>query len=61
MVAIVIGAVLVIMSGAAFWYFLPNKGRVNPLVENSDVGSMVMIAIMSSFTLGLAIMIGGYF
>ncbi len=60
MFSILIGAALVIMAGGTFWYFLPNKGQVNPLVENSDVGSMVMIGIMAAFSLGLAIMIGGF-
>jgi hypothetical protein len=60
MISILIGAALVVIACGTFWYFLPTKGQVNPLVENSDVGSMVMIGIMAAFSLGLAIMIGGF-
>ena len=56
---IILGAVLVVAPSAFFWYLLPRKGRVNPLVRNSDVGSMVTIAIMSIGTIGIALLIQG--
>ena len=55
------GAALVIISIAVFCFLLPGKGRVNPLVENSSVGSMVTIAIMSTLTFGLAMFFEGLF
>ena len=61
MFSILIGAALVIVAGGAFWKLLPDKGRVNPLVENSDVGSMIMIAIMSGLTFGVVIFCAGLF
>ena len=59
MIAIVSGVVLVVVSCAAFWYLLPRNGQVHPFVQNSDVGSMVTITIMTGITIGLAIMFGG--
>ena len=55
------GAALVIISIAVFCFLLPGKGRVNPFVENSSVGSMVTIAIMSTLTFGLAMFFEGLF
>jgi hypothetical protein len=59
MFAVGIGAIMVVGSSGFFWYLLPRHGQVNPLVRNSDVGSMVTIAIMSVLTLGIAILWGG--
>jgi hypothetical protein len=55
------GAALVVISIAIFCYLLPRKGRVNPLVENSGVGSMVTIAIMTTLAFGLAMFFEGLF
>ena len=55
------GAALVVTSIAIFWFLLPSKGQVNPLVENSSVGSMITIAIMSTLTFGLAMFFEGLF
>jgi hypothetical protein len=59
MISIVVGAIMVVASSVFFWRLLPRNGQVNPLVTNSDVGSMVTITIMSVFTLGVAILWGG--
>jgi hypothetical protein len=61
MFSIISGAALVVVSGAVFWYLLPYKGQVNPIVRNSDVGSMVTIAIMSGLTFGVVILCEGLF
>jgi hypothetical protein len=61
MFSIISGAVLVFLSSAVFWYLLPRKGKVNPLVTNSDVGSMVTIAIMTGLTFGVVILCEGLF
>lgn len=61
MFSIISGAVLVFLSSAVFWYLLPRKGKVNPLVTNSDVGSLVTIAIMTGLTFGVVILCGGLF
>jgi hypothetical protein len=55
------GAALVVISIAIFCSLLPSKGRVNPLVENSSVGSMITIAIMCTLTFGLAMFFEGLF
>ena len=57
----IIGAALVVTACAFFWYLLPRKGQVNPLVENSAVGSMVTIAIMGVLTFGVCVMFSGLF
>jgi hypothetical protein len=61
MFSIISGAALVFVSSAVFWYLLPHKGQVNRLVTNSDVGSMVTIAIMSGLTFGVVILCEGLF
>jgi hypothetical protein len=61
MFSIISGAALTIISCAVFWYLLPHKGQVNPLVKNSDVGSMVTIGIMSGLTFGVVILCEGLF
>ena len=44
-----------------YWYLLPHNGQENPLVKNSDVGSMVTIVIMAAFTFGAALLLNGLF
>jgi hypothetical protein len=61
MLYIISGAALVGVGGGSFWYLLPRKGRVHPFVVNSDVGSMVTIAIMTALTFGLVILCAGLF
>ena len=59
MISVIAGAIMIVGSSACFVYLLPRGGQVNPLVRNSDVGSMVTIAIMSVLTIGIAILWGG--
>ena len=59
MVLIICGVALVVVACGSYWYLLPHKGKVHPLVENSDVGSMVTIAIMTMFAFGMAMLFGG--
>ena len=53
------GVALVGVAGGSFWYLLPRKGRVHPLVVNSDVGSLITIAIMTVLTAGIAFLAAG--
>jgi hypothetical protein len=55
------GAALVVFACAFYWYLLPRNGTVHPFVRNSDVGSMVTIAIMIMFTFGLAMLLEGFY
>jgi hypothetical protein len=55
------GAALVVVTCAFYWYLLPRDGTVHPLVRNSDVGSMVTIAIMTMFTFGVAMLLEGIY
>jgi hypothetical protein len=59
MLFLISGAALVGMGGSSFWYLLPSSGRVHPFVENSDVGSMVTIAIMTAITFNLVMVFEG--
>ena len=61
MFAITSGTILVVASSAVFWRLLPRNGEVNPLVRNSDVGSMITIAVMSGLTFGVVILCAGLF
>ncbi len=60
MFSIICGAVLIIVTGAIFWYLLPRKGQVHPIVESLDGGSMITIVIMTVFTFGVVIMTAGF-
>jgi hypothetical protein len=57
----IFGAAMVVTASASFWYLLHRNGQVNPLVQNSDVGSMVTIAIMGVLTIGVCVMFEGLF
>lgn len=59
MLYVISGTALVGVGSASFWYLLPRHGRVHPLVQNSDVGSMVTIGIMTAVTFGLVILAAG--
>ena len=60
MLSIIIGILLIAVSAAAFWYLLPVKGRTNPLVENTHIGSWVTTLIMSTMTIGVALIFNGF-
>ena len=60
MFSIILGTAAVVGAGASFWWLLPREGVVHPLVRNSDVGSMVTIAIMSVFTFGAVLLFTGF-
>ena len=55
----IVGAALTVISAGSFWYLLPRNGKTHPLVENSDVGSMVTIGIMTGLTAGIAFLAAG--
>lgn len=60
MFSIICGAVLVVVTSVVFWYLLPRKGQVHPMVQKLDGGSMITIVIMTAFTFGVVIMIEGF-
>ena len=51
------GVVLIGVSGAGFWYFLPRNGVVHPLVKKRFFDSMVTIVIMTLLVLGFGLII----
>jgi hypothetical protein len=61
MISIICGAALVVITCAGYWYLLPRNGQEHPLVKNSDVGSMITIAMMTVLTFGLAMLFEGFF
>jgi hypothetical protein len=44
----------------AFGIFLPRNGRVHPLVEKFDGGSLITLAIMTIFTTGVVMMFAAF-
>jgi len=60
MFTIICGAALAAGAGASFWYFLPRKGQVHPLVEKFDGGSMITLMIMTVFSVGVVLMFAGF-
>ncbi|MGE5165084.1 MAG: hypothetical protein ACM3IH_13810 [Sphingobacteriales bacterium] len=57
----IIGGALVAGASAGFWYLLPRNGKEHRLVENSGVGSMATIVILTLFTIGVALFCDGMF
>jgi hypothetical protein len=57
----ILGAALIAVGCASFWYLLPRNGKTHPLVENSDIGSMVTIGIMTVVTVGSVFLAAGIF
>ncbi|HZP70809.1 MAG TPA: hypothetical protein VFB29_12765 [Pseudolabrys sp.] len=57
----IIGAAMVAGTAAGFWYLLPRNGQEHPLIENSGVGSMATITILTLFTIGIALFFEGLF
>jgi hypothetical protein len=55
------GIALLTFGCGSYWYLLPNKGEVHPMVRNSDVGSMITIGLMTVITAGLGLLIAGLF
>ncbi len=60
MISIISGAVLVGVTSVIFWYLLPRKGQVHPVVESLDGGSMITIVIMTMFTFGVVLLTAGF-
>jgi hypothetical protein len=56
-----IGLACIAFGCASFWYLLPRDGRVHPLVERWDGGSMLTLGIMSVLTVGIIVLIAGLF
>jgi hypothetical protein len=52
-----VGLVVVVVTGTAFWYFMPRNGRIHPWVTAPYLESTIPFAILSGLVLGLA-MIG---
>ena len=55
MFTVICGAALAVGAGVSFWYFLPRNGQVHPLVEKLDGGSLITLAIMTTFTIGVVL------
>ena len=53
------GVALTAFGSASYWYLMPRKGVVHPLVRNSDIGSMITIGIMTILTAGVAMIFEG--
>ena len=56
-----IGLACIAFGCASFWYLLPRHGRVHPLVERWDGGSMLTLVIMTLVTTGITVLIAGLF
>ncbi len=59
MLSILSGAVAVGVSGAGLWYFKPRNGVVHPLVTKPFLDSLIVIVIISFFSVGVALIISG--
>jgi hypothetical protein len=55
------GAALIAVSSLIFWRLLPRNGHEHPLVNNSGVGSMITIVLLTTMTVGVAMLCEGLF
>ena len=55
------GAGLVGLSGLIYWRLLPRNGREHRLVSNPGVGSTITIVLLTTMTVGIALLCEGLF
>jgi hypothetical protein len=55
------GTGLVGLSGLIYWRLLPRNGREHPLVSNPGVGSTITIVLLTTMTVGIALLCEGLF
>jgi hypothetical protein len=48
-----VGAVLLVASGSAFWFALPRDGEVRRYLRDDKVQAYYTVAILGAFVLGL--------
>ena len=60
MFIVICGTALAVAASVSFWYFLPRHGRVHPLIEKFDGGSMITLVIMTLFATGLVMVFAGF-
>lgn len=59
MLSILSGAVAVSASAAGIWYLKPHNGVVHPFATKPYFDSFIVIAILSVFAFGVALIISG--
>jgi hypothetical protein len=59
MFSVVLGVALIAVGVGGFWFLLPRNGQEHPLVQNTGVGSTAAIVIVSSLTIGVALLFNG--
>ena len=60
MLSIICGLALIAGGAGGFWFLLPRNSQEHPFVENTGVGSTVAIAIISSLSIGVALLFNGF-
>ena len=56
-----IGLACITFGCVSFWYLMPRRGKVHPLVERWDGGSMLTLVIMSVVTTGIVLVVSRLF
>jgi len=56
---VITGAGLIVSSSLVFWQLLPRNGRVHPFVRNSGISSMLALGLLTTLTLGAAMLWAG--
>jgi hypothetical protein len=51
---------VVAAGGVGLWYFRPTEGQTHPLVKVPLLDSLIPIAIVSAFAIGVALIIRGF-
>jgi len=59
MYAIISGLVVSGAGGAGLWYMMPHDGQPHPLAKKPLLDSLIPIAIVSAFAIGVALIIDG--
>ena len=60
MLSVFFGIMVVAAGGVGLWYFRPTEGQTHPLVKVPLLNSLIPIAIVSAFAIGVALIIRGF-
>jgi hypothetical protein len=59
MLSILSGVVVAGAGGAGLWYFIPRNGVPHPLTKTPFLDSMIPIAILVAFAVGVSLIVAG--
>jgi hypothetical protein len=59
-VSVLSGFCVFAAGGAALWYMMPTNGQVHPVAKMRLLDSLIPIAIVAAWAIGLSLIINGF-